>query len=337
MMQIHSVPRAYKNYIMLQSDYTALINYLSQSVPFQGTSGKYAISSLIMYPRYKIRASFEQYNKVNPGNLRSIAKNESYATYVVFPAKQVLDILQAKDGRDRINTTLEGQPAVQFRWLPTPDLARLKAAIDHYNSAHAAKPLVDFEDFTANLDSLKERLSIGKTEFILNLLKSDDAGTIKLGMEMLANYDTERSIVALYYVLACLPSYNIRNNSYYTSTAFKSFRSRFQDCCGISVEGAMGTMLPRFCENVIEFLIERKSLTLLTSEYQELQKIMCEYYKDVSRNHSITLQITPENVILDIDPSKVIPDEQIEEEDKLRQEAALEDPSSSYFLLDDTV
>ena len=334
MIQLTKLEKAYRSYFITKEDYEVLIHYYSQSVPFKGTSGKYSISPIIVYPRYKIRGAFESYNQ-NSVSKRSIAKNESYADYVVLPLTQFKQTLSSR--KNSQNHPEHGEIWV-FNWLNPKEMGRLTALIDFYNTmskADTPKPMIDFDDFSSNLDALKERLTIPKTEYIINLLKGD-AASMKLGMELLTNFDTMRSIVAICYCLSEIAGYNLRTHDYFNSTAFKSFRDRFTGIVSRSVDAMGGTSKPMLYEYIVNILDSHKDVTITATEYNMFKQIMCDYFIEKANNNDIILNITTDNITLKIDEDRVIPDENIEEEDRLRQEAALEDASSSYYLLDDT-
>lgn len=330
MITLQEHPKHYKGYYLDKEDWLKLSNYYSQSVPFVGTSGKYYISSSIVYPRYKIKTSFETFNQTSTSK-RSMAKNESYADYIVIPVKQFKYLLT----NQAIQSTLDGKPVVIWNYIGTSTLTKLKNLINYYNSEHSSKPFIDFDDFSSNLDALKERLTIPKTEYIINLLKGDSS-SLKLGMELLTNFDTSRSVVALCYCLSEVDGYSIRNHDYFNSTAFKSFRERFINVAGKSVEYFGGLSKPRLYDETVRILNDYENASITTIEYKMFKDLMCEWYIDKASDDDVILNITPDNLTLKINEDKIISDESIEEEDRLRQEAALEDASSSYYLLDDT-
>lgn len=331
MITLHEHPKGYRAYYLHKEDWVKLNDYYSQSVPFVGTSGKYCISSSIVYPRYKIKASFEAFNQVSTSK-RSIAKNESYADYIVIPVKQFKQLLT----NQATQNTLDGKPIVIWHYISAGTLAKIKNVINHYNSEYSSKPFIDFDDFSNNLDALKERLTIDKTEPIISLLTSGDSGSRKLGMEMLTNYDIARSVVAIVYCLSKCSGIDLRTNEYYNSTAFKGFRERFAKLVSYQVDSFLGISYTRTYTYLISAFESNTSLTIARSEYEIYKKIMCSVFIDKASSEGIILDITPENLTLKFDESKIIPDELIDHEDKLREEAALEDPTSSYYLLDDT-
>lgn len=325
MITLHQKENHWKTYYLQAEDFNKLMDYYNQSVPFKGTSGKYAISSAIVYPRYKIKASFETYNRTAV-NKRSIAKNESYANYVVLPVTQMLKVL--RDYRP------EGD-LIYYRYINLSELSTLKYLIKHFNSDYSSKPIIDFNDFSSNLEAMQERLTIPKAQLIVDLLNGDTASK-KLGMEMLTNYDTARSIPAIAYVLLKAP--NLKYQDYFTSTAFKSFRGRVSAYTKYSCEFFNTASTETFYSTLVGLLNgEEYVFTITEGEYDAIRQVMYEKIKQDAENKDIVLNITPEQVILNFPKEKIVSDDSVAEQDQILQEAILEDTESSYFLLDDTI
>ena len=322
---------SWRTYSLLIEDYETLKQYYSQYVPVKGTSGKYCIHSSLVYPRYKIKASFELYNQANPVHKKSIAKNESYADYVVMPCKEILNILEkAITSRTKDSEFLD-QPVRVFRYMSTKDLHLLKVAVNHRNSDHFSKPLIDFSEFSASMEDLKERLTIDKTEFIKQLLGSDSASK-RLAMETMTNYDTKRSLIALLYLFS---GTSFRMHEYYTSTAFKAFRGKIGELTGCEPEYWSGMGFTRIYKTLVHNDVV-KDITLTRSEYAFIREIMHKDCMEAAENSGVTLNLKPEDVILAFDESRIIPDEEVENEDAIRQKALLEDTPDTYLLVDDT-
>lgn len=327
MIEITSEP-GYKNYSIPVEDYNKLVEYYSQTVPFEGTSGKYSISSHIVYPRYKIRASFAKYNQSSP-NIRSIAKNESYADYRILPVKEINKVLETNAGVSFRNNSLKDPNKMYFRYMGTSEYNLLKYAITIYNT-QVNKPIIDFQDFASKLDCLKERLTIPKCQFLIDLLNADDASQ-RLAMETLTNYDTKRSLPAIFYVLA--HSRSLKSNDYWHSTAFKSFRDRLYTSSEYSVEGLTGSSIVRSYDKLVEI----KNVTLTRSEYNIFRGAMCEHLKELVKDNDVEMEIVPEMLTLKFKPENIIDDELVDQEDKLLEESVLDEGNSDFYVLvDDT-
>lgn len=322
----------YRTYSLPVEDYDKLVEYYSQTVPFEGTSGKYSISSHIVYPRYKIRASFAKYNQSST-NTRSIAKNESYADYIVLPVKEITDILKldtyAKRGPILSFLHLNDPNKIYFRHLSSSDYNLLKYAVKVYEEK-LTKPIIDFQAFAGKLECLKERLTIPKAQFLIDLLNADSASQ-KLGMEALTNYDTKRSLPAIFYVLA--KAHTLKVNDYWHSTAFKSFRDRVYATCKHTVDSLTSSYITR----VYEHLVEIEDVTLTRAEYNLFREAMCEHLQEVIKNNDVEMHIVPEMLTLKFKPENIIEDELVEQEDKLLEESVLEESNSDFYVLvDDT-
>lgn len=310
-------------------DYKTLLQFYSQSVPFKGTSGKYFISSSIIYPRYKVKAAFEIFNQTNPSNKKSIAKNEGYADYVIMPCRDILKVL--KESRVGKNST--GKEVCMFMYIHPKHLAILKMCINYYNT-YKDKPMIDFKEFSESIDGIKERLTINNTEVLVNLGRGD-SGSQKLCMEMLTNYDVSKSLVAILYVLSRFS--NIRYNEYYNSTVFKAFRTKMREITGYDVDWWAGMEFPRLYQKLLIKVDEFKDITMTKSEYNYIKDLMLAECKKVAEGMGVTLNIDSENVTLRIGEANIIEDSVVEEADRVRLEALMEDPNEAYILVDDTI
>lgn len=325
MIELIPEPKHYSSYSLSVEEYNDLTELFNQSVPFAGTSGKYAFHKSVMYPRYKIRTSFEKYNLTN-AKKRSIAKNETYADNFVINVEEIQEVL--KNAKD-----FEGRKL--FRYLYIKDRAKLKAGIDFYNYTKKSGKLpniINFQDLASSLDCVNERLTIPKAEFLITLLKGDKASE-KLGMETLTNYDLKRSLPALVYVFT--HTGKGRFNDYWHSTAFKSFRERFRTLTGTYVESLSGDNAHNVYTYLVSFLGNLPDMTITEQEFQYLRKGMCEYMKDRAANNDVNLILPEESVILKFKPEQIIPDSEVETEDQIRESAYLEE-EDSYTIVDDT-
>ena len=330
----------WKTYSMSVEDYEKLAAFYSQSVPFKGTSGKYAIYSGINYPRYKIRASFNMYNEKSVSK-RSIAKNVSYADYYVMPLKEIQEalkgsILQSELGQNssyQNNKIVFGSPRHVFRYIERSSLDIISAAIQYYKSCEAdpslVKPVIDFQDFASNMDDLKERLTIPKAGFLIDLLRGDKS-SVRLAMESLTNFDLTRSLPGILYVVGSVTSFTMKDCDYWHSTAFRAFKQRFNSLVDRHIEGCFSEDLTQVYDRL------KQDITLTKSEYLAIRQAIYEKYLDRAKNDEIVLAITPESITLKFKPENIIDDELVEAEDRIREESALDDTDTAYILVDDT-
>lgn len=322
----------YRTFSLSVEDYDKLVARFSQSVPFEGTSGKYAFHQSILYPRYKIRTIFEKHNSVNVSK-RSIAKNYSYADYMVVSLKDILEIL-----RGGSKTMITNR--VVFRYLYTKQYGILSTAINLFSLGESTGreiPLIDINDFLKGTDFTKERLSIPNAEFIIDLMKGDKASQ-KLGMETMSNFDLRKSIAAILYIT--LKGGVGKYNDYWHSTAFKSFREQFSRFVGRHID-SLPSMTSDPLVNVYDYLTDlqeaKKEFSITASEALMLRaachKFICE---KSSENYSIDIELPIESVSLRINPEFIIADEVVEAEDAMRQQALIEEGADAYILVDDT-
>lgn len=331
----------WKTYSMSIEDYDKLTAFYNQSVPFKGTFGKYAVYSGINYPRYKIRASFNIYNEKSVSK-RSIAKNVSYADYYVMPFKEIQEVLKKASIEKEVGVKTAythnthrvfDEPRRVFKYIERPEVDILSAAIQYYKDCESTpsliKPLIDFQEFASNMDDLKERLTIPKAEFLVDLLKGDRS-SVKLAMESMSNFDLSRSIPAILYVLGSTTSQVIKNCDYWNSTAFRAFKERFFQVAERHLESCCSEDLTR----VYDFL--KQDITLTKSEYLIIREAIYEKYLDRAKEDEIVLAITPESITLKFKPENIIDDEIVEAEDRIREESALDDTDTAYILVNDT-
>lgn len=339
-MELYKEP-TWKTYSMSMEDYEKLAAFYNQSVPFKGTSGKYAIYSGINYPRYKIRASFNMYNEKNVSK-RSIAKNVSYADYYVMPFKEIHEVLKkacvekevgGKTAYNYSNHRVFDEPRKVFKYIERSELDLMSAAIQYYKDCESnpslIKPLIDFQEFASNMDDLKERLTIPKAEFLVDLLKGD-ASSVRLAMESLTNFDLLRSIPAILYVLGSTTSHVMKNCDYWNSTAFRAFKQRFGQVVERHLESCFNDDLTRVYDYI------KDDITITKSEYLVIREAIYERYLDIAKEDEIVLAITPESITLKFKPENIIDDEIVEAEDRIREESALDDTDTAYILVDDT-
>jgi len=324
MITLEKVERSWNSYKVPEADWDKLVNYYaSQIVPFEGTSGKYCIHSSITYPRYKIKASFEKYNS-GKINKRSIAKNESYADYISIPVKEIKSILFDVNSHHEAGVNYK-----MWRHYGKGVLSRLTTLIKMFNDYPNAK-LIDFHEVAKTLDSVKERLVISKSQFIIDLLNSGDKGSEKLGMELITNFDTEKSLPAIFYVLSESNSqYTLKHNDYFTSTAFRAFRERFRQLTSEYVESAGTWGHVKSYEKLIGLKVG-----VTDKEHDFYRDELFKRMIQIAEDKNVTLNINPEHVILRFET--VIPESEVEEADMIMEQAAMEDDGATYIIVDDT-
>lgn len=320
---------SYRSYRMPKSDYDLLVTYLSTVSSFPNSTGKYYLHKEITYPRYKVRAAFEKFNQKNRLAQRSIAKNESYADYIIVPTIELLDILENfTKNRDTVQNGIEYK---NFSWISKSTLSQLQGLINLYNF-YKDKPIIDFKEFSKHIDSLKDKLTIEGADTLMSLLAGDDSST-KLGMEMLTNYDFENSLIPILLVIS-RNTYNMKNSDYWHSTAFRSFRDKFYSYLDKQIEYVRAAD-PSDIYDLIKF----RSPKITESEYIYLRKAV---YDDLIKNalaDSIELDLTESQIKLTKIPvENIIPDEEyITDLDQITEDIILtSEDNTTYSLIDDS-
>lgn len=285
MMQLEKMPGFYKSYQGTIEEREILKARFAKCVPYRDTFGKYCIHSSILYPRHKIKNRFEKYNESIRIGTRHIAKNESYANVIVFPVDRVNQLL--KDSR---TTTGEGgKEIVRYVYMGKAEAQLLKDAYE-IATTYSAASLVDSQEFFKELGATCDRLSIKDCEIVSNLLKGDDSSRT-LGMEMLSNYDIEKSVLAICYLM--IGVWNLDRVPYFNSTSFRAFRKRFSDVAKVSFEYLPGKSLLRLYQN-----LDKENLYIDEFEQALMKTLICADLQANAKQYGCILKIDESDVYL---------------------------------------
>lgn len=299
MMDLQPLKHTWRSWVGTIEQYDELVKYfenVKNIVSFTGTRGKYCFDKRIVYPRYKVKKTFEKYNEDKALSLhRSIAKNEKYANYIVFDVKPIIKIL-----KEAFTDTLKDsdKSCKIYRYLNKGEAEMLKDAYE-LATTHSHVSIIPVEDFLKEMTNYKERLSLRDSEMLVNLLKGDDAA-LKLGMEMMTNYDVKKSLLALIY--ASHSGRHLSASEYFTSTAFKSFRKEFLEACGFGIENI------KYSGNIF-YLLKRIGLDNIYMDSTEITIVKQFIYKEIENYISglgITIKLNDENLELNINSERII-------------------------------
>lgn len=285
MMQLEKMPGFYRSYQGTIEEREILKARFAKCVPYKNTFGKYCIHSSILYPRHKIKNRFEKYNEGIRIGTRHIAKNESYANVIVFPIDRVNQLL--KDSR---NTTGEGgKEIVRYTYMGKAEAQLLKDAYE-IATTYSEAFLVDSQEFFKELGATYDRLSIKDCEVVGNLLKGDDSSKT-LGMEMLSNYDIEKSVLAICYLM--IGVWNLDRVPYFNSTSFRAFRKRFSDVAHLSFEYLPGKSLLRLYQNM-----NKENLYMDEFEEALIRTLICADLRASAKQYNCIVAIEESDIHL---------------------------------------
>lgn len=325
-IELKHSPAGYRAWYFTKEEYNELINYLSGSVSFAGTSGKYFLDKSITFPRYKVRASFEALNKKSI-NKRALAKNESYADYIVIPVKTYREILiQMRE------FMLDDKEVMYKDWFYNPQVILINHLCSLYNN-YKHVSIIDMPDFQGDISSVRDKMTLDDVEILNNLFESNDSASVKLGMEMLTNYDFEKSILPIILVIS-KHKYTFKRNSFWSSTAFKSFRDTVYNRLNTHMDYLnIGTDTPDAYK-----LILRSNAVITESEYLYLRKDLYNYSKKDVESYSFSIDFTEEDVKLQIPAENIVPDDSmITDLTSITDEIIMSgDLDQTYDLIDDT-
>ena len=291
MMILEHREKSWRVFLGTQDQYKEMVDHFLRDggmTPMKDTFGKYCFDSRVIYPRYKIKKAFETYNEGKIAQ-RSIAKNENYATHIVYDSSNIRSIL--KNARKTTDCP-KPELCVEYRYLNKSDVEILTHAYELATKYKHVK-IIESSDFIKELALTKDRLSLANCDMVLNLLKGDDSAH-KLGMEMMTNYDVEKSVLALMHVAK--EGRQLNANEYFNSTAFKSFRKEFTNYTGISIEGM------KYSGN-IQYLLQRVGLQKLyldPLEQKVLKVMILESLQNTVRQIGATLNLSEEDLSLNI-------------------------------------
>lgn len=323
---LEASPIGYRAWYFTKEDHEKLINYLSGSVSFAGTSGKYFLDKAITFPRYKVRAAFEALNKRSV-NKKSLAKNESYTDYIVLNTQFFLDLL------NRMSLKMLYNKEVMYRdWYDNRSAISLQHLCSVYNS-YKNIPIIDLRDFETGVNCIKDKMTLQDVESLSNLFESRDSASVKLGMEMLTNYDFDKSILPM--IIICSKYRHIfRSNHFWGSTSFKCFRDTFYSRLTHSIDYLS---VSKDSPDCYEHILKTKAV-ITESEYVYLRKEIYNSIISSSQDHNYAINLTEEDIKLEIPAENIVPDNSvITDLNNITNEIIMSgDIDETYDLIDDT-
>lgn len=296
MMALEKVTGSWRTWEGKNEEYEILKQFYSKSVPLGDTFGKYCIHSSILYPRYKIKNSFEKYNEGRTVGTRHIAKNESYANCLVYDVKRIQDMLAHK--------LVPGEGKVVYRYLNEGEADFLKNAYDIAVN-YPKITLIDQADFFKEINQDKERLSIENSDMIVNLLRGDKA-SMALGMEQLTNFDLEKSVLGICYCLT-FAAFSLESVDYFKSTAFRAFRKQFIHKVRMHPENLRNQKFMNIYDN-----LDSKEIYVDKFEMLFLKLIIKNKIIESVTRSGITLNIDESHIFLNIPEEHIVPDLKVE-------------------------
>ena len=229
----------------------------------------------VTFPRYK----FTDYGK-NNNNIVQTTRTAAYADAVVIDVKEWISALKTKfyiHTLQHIGVTVdEKNEYIKFvddvDLQSAPNLNEYVVAHSHYGknkniletivqayNEFAGTKILNVFDLNSVINGQNGPMTSDVAEQLTQLLKSSDKETVKLGMEMMTNYDLESSLLHIM-LMASQAGNNFRYHDYWSSVNFKAFREKFRQIAGTYVENLAGddpnSVLQRFLTNDKSFVLE---------------------------------------------------------------------------------
>jgi len=220
----------------------------SSQVSFKGFNGKVYFHKDTEFPRYKFTEYSRNNNKI-VRRVKDIKNTDVVVLDTTYFLKELDNILKnakyyEKDlvSKSRMNKdslpvyeNLSTSMSVKKLMYGTYNNEKkiLETLVELYNTKNTLKTVSVYE-LTDVLTKTNNPIDSEMSGNLKNLLNSNDEASIKLAMEIMTNSDFESSL--FHNILLCsLYGAKMRQNSYWNSTAFKSFRNNM-DRMGLTIE-----------------------------------------------------------------------------------------------------
>ena len=296
----------------------------SNQTPFNGFGGKVFFMKDVTFPRYK----FTDYGR-NNNNIVQTTRTAAYADAVVIDVKEWLNQLNNKFNKRTLQhigvTVDEKNEYIQFPngsdLTSAPNLgvyinastygnskAILETIVQAYNEFAGTKILNVF-DLNSVINNENGPLTSDVAQQLTQLLKSNDTETVKLGMEMITNYDLEASLLHLM-IISSECGNNMRYQNYWSSTNFKAFREKFKQATNDYFENFYNKSISYI---VSEFLTNPNCL-ILEEDFNYVSSLVAEEIKSTFELNREGYMLTDFNFKLTINENQIIRKPQTVEE-----------------------
>lgn len=296
----------------------------SNQTPFNGFAGKVFFMKDVTFPRYK----FTDYGR-NNNNIVQTTRTTAYADAVVIDVKLWVDLLKNKFHNRTLQhigvTVDEKNEYIAFHTgtplTTAPNLGNyitastygnsktiLETIVQAYNEFAGTKILNVF-DLNSVINNENGPLTSEVAQQLTQLLKSNDTETVKLGMEMITNYDLEASLLHLM-IIASECGNNMRYQNYWSSTNFKAFREKFRQATNNYFENFGSNSISSI---VSDFLTNPSSL-ILEEDFNYVNSLVTEEIKSTFELNRNGYMLTDFKFKLNINENQIIRKQQIVEE-----------------------
>lgn len=304
-------------YVVKESDLEIIEQWLDKNqTDFAAFSGKVMFMKDANFPRYK----FTEYGK-NNNNIVQITRTSAYADAIVIDCKEWKNILKSYVSRSRIFQQIGVTVDEKEEYIEFPKETDLNSApnlvkygvVNHYrdtiiNSVQtiieaynefAGTKIINVLDLSSVINKSAGPLNAEITAQLLPLLKSSDSDTVKLGMEMLTNYDIESSLLHLL-VIQASKGIKLDYNNYWSSVNFKAFRDKFKQLTGYTFDYNSNTVydaVTNFLEK--DNLILEEDVIFIENVIKEelMSSYSLEGHGFCIETLQIKLKIKPEQII----------------------------------------
>ncbi len=314
-----------------EAEKNTIIKWLeSNQTSFNGFAGKVFFMKDVTFPRYK----FTDYGR-NNNNIVQTTRTTAYADAVVIDVKEWISFLNGRLHTrvlQHIGVTVdEKNEYIQFSnetdLNSAPNLNRyvyvhcygntktiLETIVQAYNEFAGTK-IINVFDLNSVINNQNGPLTADIVQQLTPLLKSNDQETVKLGMEMITNYDLEASLLHLL-LIANDCANNMRFNNYWSSTNFKSFRDKFRQITHNYFENFQNHGVNAI---VSEFLTNPKAL-ILEDDFNYINALVSEEIKSTFTMGKDGYVLTDFKFKLNINEDQIIRKPQIVEQKEETEE-----------------
>lgn len=318
---------------------------VSSQVSLKGFKGKLYFHKDVEFPRYK----FTEYSRNNNKIVRRVRDIKNADVVVMDTNYFIPQLDQILKDADYYSKELLGKGVTNSNNLPVytdvtdqnKSMAIKRCCYGAYDNRRLVlETLVELYNTKQNLKSVsvyelndvitKTGCSIDSemSENLKNLLNSNDPASIKLAMEIMTNSDFEASLFHI--VLLCsLFAQKMINNSYWNSTAFKSFRNNMERL-SLNIEYLRGNTTI----DAIEKFFSLDNKFIFEEDIDFVKKLIKEEVDGQYSLDSTGFEITGYEINLKLDPNKIIKREKEEEKQPIEEskEEENETPNESFTL-----
>lgn len=291
--------------------------YESNIISFKGFNGKVFFSPLTTFPRYK----FTEYSRNNNQIVKRVRDLANSDIVVIDTNKfsKSFNIGSPKIFQKITDSCTDTDP--KYLGLPVyitvstisayceegynlnmySAFEELKFLVHLYNNKNSIK-LVSVSEVNTEINKQYQTINSVLARSLNLLLGSDDVANVKLGMEMITNVDIEASLLHLM-ILSSTNNIRIRDNDYYSSTNFKSFRNKL---CELSKKVDFKYFNGESIINNIKEFLSMDNKFIQEEDVDYCYKLIEEELREQFKLEEDGFVLDKFTIKLNIDPNKII-------------------------------